>query len=104
MITSTITKKAQTTIPRGVRDALEVAAGDRLAYEVHPGYAIIRPVREASEEDPALGPFLAFLAEDIRSRPEELRAVTPALAARIRTLVGDQDFDPNEPICGKVAL
>lgn len=104
MITSKITKKAQTTIPRGVRDALEVKAGDMLAYEIHPGYAIVRPVREASEEDPALGPFLAFLAKDIRSRPEELHAVTPALAERIRRLVGEVDFDPAGPIEGDVAL
>ena len=104
MITSKITKKAQTTIPRGVREALEIKAGDTLAYEVHPGYAIIRPVSEPYGEDSALGPFLAILAADIRGRPENLRAVTPALVERIRELVGDTDFDPDEPIEGEVAL
>ncbi len=104
MITSKITKKAQTTIPRGVREALEVQAGDRLAYEVHPGYAIIRAAGDTAERDPALAPFLAFLAADIRRRPEDIRAVSPALVARIRELVGDADFDPDEPIEGEVAL
>lgn len=104
MITSKITKKAQTTIPRGVRDALEVAPGDELAYEVHPGYAIVRAVRRDAGEDPVLGPFLAFLANDIQSRPEALSPVTPDLAKRIRALVGDGDFDPDEPIRGDVAL
>jgi len=104
MIVSKITRKAQTTIPRGVRDALEVGAGDELAYEVHPGYAIIRAARRDSEEDAALGPFLAFLAADIRARPGALSPVTPALAERIRELVGDGDFDPDEPIRGDVAL
>ena len=105
MITSKLTKKAQTTIPRGVRDALEVAPGDLLAYEIHPGYAILRPFRDASEEDPALGPFLSLLAKDMRDRPEALHAVTPALAERVRELVGgDVDFDPAEPIEGDVVL
>ncbi len=104
MITSKITKKAQTTIPRGVREALEVQAGDRLQYEVHPGYAIIRPAYEGSDRDPTLGPFLAFLAADIRRRPEHLHAVTPALVERIREFVGDAKFDPDEPIEGEVAL
>jgi bifunctional DNA-binding transcriptional regulator/antitoxin component of YhaV-PrlF toxin-antitoxin module len=54
----------------GVREALEVTAGDRLAYEIHPGYAIIRPYEDASDEDPALGPFLASLAADIRGAEE----------------------------------
>lgn len=104
MITSKITRKAQTTIPRGVRDALEVGPGDELAYEIHPGYAIVRPAREASEEDPMLGPFLGLLAEEIQRHPKKLRAVTPALEARIRKLVGDTEFDPDEPIEGDVAL
>jgi antitoxin PrlF len=104
VITSKITKKAQTTIPRGVREALEVGAGDRLAYELHPGYAIIRPYEDGSDGDPALGPFLALLAADIRGAPENLRPVTPALVARIREIVGDADFDPDAPIDGEVAL
>jgi antitoxin PrlF len=104
MIVSKITRKAQTTIPRGVRDALEVGAGDELAYEVHPGYAIIRAARRDLEEDAALGPFLAFLAADIRARPGALSPVTPALAERIRELVADGDFDADEPIRGDVAL
>lgn len=104
MITSRITRKSQTTIPRGVRDALELRPGDELAYEVHPGYAIVRPVRAEDEDDAALGPFLALLAGAIRRSPETLRPITPALAGRIRELVGDGDFDPDEPIHGDVAL
>ena len=47
---------------------------------------------------------LAFLADDIRTRPSALSPVAPALAKRIRKLVGDGDFDPDEPIRGDVAL
>lgn len=34
MITSRITAKAQTTVPRAVRDALRVVPGDRLLFEI----------------------------------------------------------------------
>lgn len=61
-------------------------------------------MRNDSEDDPALAPFLTFLAGDTRSRPEALRPVSPDLAARIRRLVGDDEFDADEHIQGDVAL
>jgi antitoxin PrlF len=42
MIHSTVTSKGQTTIPREVRDALNIRSGDRLEYEVQGGHATIR--------------------------------------------------------------
>lgn len=39
MPTSTITSKGQTTVPKEVRDALDVGPGDRLSWEVRGGKA-----------------------------------------------------------------
>ena len=55
MITSRISSKAQTTLPRAVRTALGIKDGDQLAYEVKAG-AVILTKAEAPAEDP----FAAF--------------------------------------------
>jgi antitoxin PrlF len=105
MITSKVTSKSQTTIPAGVRDALEIKPGDELTYELRDGYVIMRPAgRAGAGSDPALRPFLRFLADDMARRPDSLVAVSSDLAERIRALVGDADFDPDTPIDGDVGL
>jgi antitoxin PrlF len=41
MPTSTITSKGQTTVPKEVRDALDVGPGDRLTWEIRGGNVAI---------------------------------------------------------------
>lgn len=51
MITSKLTSKAQTTIPRPVREALKLRPGDEVAYVIEgPGRVVM--VRVAAEDDP----------------------------------------------------
>lgn len=45
MIESTLTSKAQTTLPKAVRTALQVGAGDRIRYIISDGEVRILPVR-----------------------------------------------------------
>ena len=45
VIESGITAKGQTTLPKAVRDALDVRAGDRLRYLIRDGEVRIMPVR-----------------------------------------------------------
>lgn len=45
MIESTITSKAQTTLPKAVRTALQVSTGDRIRYFISDGEVRILPVR-----------------------------------------------------------
>ena len=45
MIESGITSKGQTTLPKAVRDALSVQAGDRVRYIIRDGEVRIMPVR-----------------------------------------------------------
>ena len=52
MITSKLTSKAQTTIPRPVRKALRVRAGDELAYTIDGGRVILTKAEHAPSEDP----------------------------------------------------
>ena len=43
MITSTITERGQTTLPRLVREALHLEAGRKLIYEIHGDSVTIKP-------------------------------------------------------------
>jgi len=58
MIHSRITSKAQTTIPRAVREALGVGAGDTLAYDIRDDMVTI--ARAPPPDDPPENPFALF--------------------------------------------
>ena len=45
MITSTITSKGRTTLPKAVREALGVGAGDRVRYVIFDNTVRVLPVR-----------------------------------------------------------
>ena len=48
MLESGVTSKGQTTLPKTVREALGVEAGDRIRYMIQDGEVRIRPVRPIS--------------------------------------------------------
>ena len=47
MPTSTITSKGQTTVPKEVRDALDIGPGDKITWEVNGGSVSITTERPA---------------------------------------------------------
>ncbi|MDK9719627.1 MAG: type II toxin-antitoxin system PrlF family antitoxin [Rhodospirillales bacterium] len=52
MITSKLTSKSQTTIPRPVRTALKLKSGDELAYVVEKGRVILMKAASEGKDDP----------------------------------------------------
>ncbi len=74
MPTSTITSKGQTTVPKEVRDALNVDVGDKLTWEVRGGRVVITTAR------PALYQLEGF----IKHGPDALTAVARARKTRGR--------------------
>ena len=48
MLESTITSRGQTTVPKAVREALELKAGDRVRYSIEGSVVQIRPLRPIS--------------------------------------------------------
>jgi antitoxin PrlF len=52
MITSRISSKAQTTLPRAVRVALGVGGGDELVYQINDGSVVITRAARRPGEDP----------------------------------------------------
>jgi antitoxin PrlF len=100
---TTITVKGQTTVPKPIRQALGVDAGDQIAFRLDASGVTIRRA-DAGHEDPAVAAFLSFLARDMKRHPGKLKALTPDLARQIAELVEGVEFDPDAPIEGDVDL
>lgn len=99
---STLTDKGQTTVPKSVRKALGLSAGDRIAFQVTQDGVSLRRADDAG--DPAINAFLGFLARDIEHHPENLQAFPPALKKRLAGLVEGVAPDLESAIDGDVDL
>jgi antitoxin PrlF len=105
MLTSKLTDRSQTTVPRGVRAALGIGPGERLGYVIQ-GDEVKLVNASAIEEidDPVLGRFLEFMATDMAAHPERIAPFPVSLLARARTLTGGVEIDHGEAIDGVTAL
>jgi len=93
-VESTLTDRYQTTVPETVRRALRLGKRDKIRYSIRPSGEVVLTRAEASKgDDPVLGQFLGFLARDIASHPERLRAVDAGLVQRLQSLVGGIEVD-----------
>jgi antitoxin PrlF len=92
---SRVTDKAQTTLPKGVRNALGATPGSTLKWDIQGNRAIVQ-VQEAEHEDPAVGAFLKFLAADMIAHPENLRPLQGDLIVEAKELTVGVKFDLNE--------
>lgn len=99
---STITAKGQTTIPKAVRQALGVDYGGKIAFRVDKRGVTV--ARVDADEDPAIERFLDFVADDIKQRPQAIKALSSDLAARIAALTERVDVDLDAAIDGQVSL
>ncbi len=51
MVTATITSKGQITIPKSVRESLQLHTGDRVVFEVHGrDKAILKPITKSVDD------------------------------------------------------
>ncbi|MDQ7841998.1 MAG: AbrB/MazE/SpoVT family DNA-binding domain-containing protein [bacterium] len=65
---STLTKKGQVTIPKGVRDALGLRPGMRVAFELREGEAVLR-----KQVDPQhIARWRGYLKPHVREGTDEL--------------------------------
>ncbi len=91
---STLTDRFQTTVPEPVRRALKLHKRDKLQFNISATGEVRLPRMPPSEAgDPALGPFLQLLAEDMAQRPAGVKAVDAALLRRVRALTRGVAFD-----------
>jgi antitoxin PrlF len=98
-VESTLTDRYQTTVPEPVRRALRLGKRDKIHYTIRPdGEVVLTRVATGESDDPALTPFLGFLARDLADHPERLQAVDAGLAQRIQALVGDVEVELDAPL------
>ncbi len=90
---STLTAKGQTTVPKAVRQALGIRAGDRIAFRVDKSGKVSLTRDEAPDETSAVDAFLAFLSNDIKRRPEAVAPMPDEAAERMRALTRGVDVD-----------
>jgi antitoxin PrlF len=97
---STLTDRYQTTVPESVRRALKLGKRDKIQYEIRASGEVVLTRAAGAEEgdDPVLGDFLAFLAQDIARHPDRLRTLDEAFVKRVRSLTAGIDVDLDAPL------
>lgn len=91
---STLTDRYQTTVPEAVRTALKLGKRDKIHYTLRSdGEVVLSRAAPAEGDDPLLGQFLRFLAQDIARHPQRLQSVDAGLVQRARALVGGVRID-----------
>lgn len=63
---ATLTSKGQVTLPKAVRQALGLDTGSKVAFDLLGSQVVVSRVESDVHEDPAIGSFLALLAQDIQ--------------------------------------
>ena len=98
-VESTLTDRDQTTVPETVRRALRLGKRDKILYPSRSdGEVVLTRATAGDGDDPALTPFLGFLARDLAEHPERLQAVDAGFARRIQALVGRVEVDLDAPL------
>ena len=98
-VESTLTDRYQTTVPETVRRALRLGKRDKIHYTILPDGGVMLTRADTIEiNDPALDPFLGFLARDLANYPERLVAMDPAFIQRMQSLVEGVYIDLDQPL------
>jgi antitoxin PrlF len=100
---ATVTSKGQITLPKPIRQALGIAVGGKVAFDLRGSEVIVTRADSAEEhEDPAISTFLSLLENDIKSG-KHLSALPDDLAqAMLANLHHAVAVD--EEIVGEVSL
>lgn len=94
---SRVTERAQTTLPKGVRNALGAGPGSTLCWIIQGDVAVVS-VQESEQADPAISAFLAFLEKDMITHPQHLSAFPAEMIETGRALTAGVSFDLDEPL------
>lgn len=99
---STLTDRYQTTVPNAVRHALKLGKRDKISYLIQPdGGVLLARASSEGTDDPVLGKFLDFLAQDIATHPGHLQGVDTGFKKRIKALVKNVAVDLDAPLAAE---
>jgi antitoxin PrlF len=94
---STLTQRYQTTIPAPIRQALGLNKNDKICYTIESDNRVLIS-RVEDTDDPILGNFLNFLAQDMKDNPKNIQAIDSDLFNRAQSLVSGIDIDLDAPL------
>lgn len=98
-VESSLTDRFQTTVPDAVRRALKLRKRDRIIYSLlDDGTVLLGRKTEAENRDPVMDQFLAFLARDLSTRPEQVRAIDSGLLKRLQPLLANVEVNLDAPL------
>ena len=98
-VESTLTDRYQTTIPETVRRALHLGKRDKIHYSIRSnGEVVLTRVDIAEGDDPVLGQFLSFLANDMNQHPDRIQAMDVGLVQRLQALTQAIEIDLDTPL------
>lgn len=98
-VDATVTERGQTTIPSAIRRMLGISKGDNIVFRgMQDGTIILARRDDADDGDPALGPFLNLLEDDLRRNPNSIEPVDSALAEKARALSEGVEIDLERPL------
>ena len=95
---SKVTARYQTTVPRPVRERLDLRGGDHICYRLEDDGRVYIEAARHQGDDPAVGKFLDLIDADIKDHPERLQALDSRLLDRARALVGEMEVDLDAPL------
>lgn len=97
-ISSKLTARYQTTIPAPIRKSMGLQKHDRIEYRVLDSGEVLLSRALEETNDPALTPFLKFLAQDITRHPEQLRPLDAQVIKRAQELTEGMEIDLDSPL------
>lgn len=93
-IPATVTARGQTTVPAAIRRMLGLNKAGPIVFRRLPdGTITVAKADTQAVEDPALGPFLALLEQDIAARPHAVEPVSKDLYRRAAALIEGVEVD-----------
>ena len=105
LITSKVTKRSQTTLPRAVKTVLQLPDEGRVGYVIEgTTVRLVNAEEHEDHEDPVIDSFLAFLSRDMQQHPERLSVFPPSLLERARAASAGVDIDHDAEIEGAITL
>lgn len=99
---ATLTSKGQVTLPKSIRQALQLDAGSKITFDLQGAQVLVSRADKADHEDPAIAGLLALLEKDIQTgqRLTDLpRGVADSMLAALA-----REVDVEAEISGDVAL
>ena len=84
----------QTTVPRSVRQALQLQGCDRIHYTIRAnGEVDLTLAEDDLHQDPVITRFLGFLESDMQAKPGNIRALTANTFTEAENLTAGVEVD-----------